>query len=64
VVESDTVHVRGSMGSRTQKIFAVKTGISGNLDVARQTYSETVDSFQNEVRVLLCALLTRNIRCG
>lgn len=49
VIEPETFHVRGSLGSRTQKIFAVRPGISGNLDVARQTYSETVDDFQNSV---------------
>jgi hypothetical protein len=37
VIEPDTVFARGALASRTQKIFAVRAGVSGNLDVARRT---------------------------
>ncbi len=45
-IHPDTSYQKGILSMRMQKIFAVKPGISGLLDVARRTYTETVDDIQ------------------
>jgi DNA mismatch repair protein MSH4 len=43
VIHDDTRYQKGTLNMRTQKCFAIKPKINGLLDVARRTYTETVD---------------------
>ncbi|XP_019848959.1 PREDICTED: mutS protein homolog 4 isoform X2 [Amphimedon queenslandica] len=43
IVHDDTHYQKGSLNMRAQKCFAVKANLNGYLDVARKTYSETID---------------------
>jgi hypothetical protein len=43
VISDDTAFARNAAHMRTQKSFAVRPGISGLLDVARVTFSETTE---------------------
>ncbi|UKZ79791.1 hypothetical protein TrVFT333_007553 [Trichoderma virens FT-333] len=40
VIEADVTYMKSPLDLRNQRAFAVKSGISGMLDVARQTYRE------------------------
>ncbi|KAL7911829.1 muts domain V domain-containing protein [Trichoderma velutinum] len=44
VIESDVTYMKSPLDLRNQRAFAVKSGISGMLDVARQTYRELTDA--------------------
>ena len=52
VIHDDTRHQKGSLNMRTQKCFAVKPNINGLLDVARRTYTETVDDIAELIKQL------------
>jgi DNA mismatch repair protein MSH4 len=41
-LEEELAHATNSIGQRNIRCFAVKLGINGLLDVARQTYKETM----------------------
>ena len=43
VIEADATVTSSPLHMRNQRAFAVKTGISGMLDVARQTYKELTE---------------------
>jgi DNA mismatch repair protein MSH4 len=43
VIHEDAHYQKGSLNMRAQKCFAVKPKLNGYLDVARRTYSETID---------------------
>jgi DNA mismatch repair protein MSH4 len=42
-IKEDTTPSKSALHMRMQICFAVKPGISGLLDVARKTYSETIE---------------------
>ncbi|KAL7960411.1 muts domain V domain-containing protein [Trichoderma compactum] len=44
VIEPDVTYMKSPLDLRNQRAFAVKSGISGMLDVARQTYRELTDA--------------------
>ncbi|KJE91446.1 hypothetical protein CAOG_009564 [Capsaspora owczarzaki ATCC 30864] len=46
-ISDDTKFQKGILLMRSQKCFAVKPGINGLLDVARRTYTETVEDIYN-----------------
>ncbi|CAG8463257.1 4619_t:CDS:10 [Acaulospora morrowiae] len=43
VINEDITYQKSSLGLRNQRCYAVKAGFNGLLDVARQTYKETVN---------------------
>lgn len=43
VIEADVTYMKSPLDLRNQRAFAVKSGISGMLDVARQTYRELTE---------------------
>lgn len=43
VIEADVTYMKSPLDLRNQRAFAVKSGISGMLDVARQTYKELTE---------------------
>ncbi|RHZ86046.1 hypothetical protein Glove_55g65 [Diversispora epigaea] len=43
VINKDITYQKSSLGLRNQRCYAVKAGFNGLLDVARQTYKETVN---------------------
>jgi DNA mismatch repair protein MSH4 len=43
VIEADVTYMKSPLDLRNQRAFAVKSGISGMLDVARQTYKEITE---------------------
>jgi DNA mismatch repair protein MSH4 len=42
-VHDDTHYDKGSLNMRTQRCFAIRSGMNGLLDVARRTYTEIID---------------------
>lgn len=44
VIEPDVTYMKSPLDLRNQRAFAVKSGISGMLDVARQTYRELTEA--------------------
>lgn len=48
VVSGDATKTTGVLNTQKQKLFAVREGVSCLLDVARRTYSETVDDIMGE----------------
>lgn len=57
VINDDTVYARQPLELRNQRTYAVKSGINGLLDVARQTYKEaTEDAYQH------CTELSREFK--
>ncbi|XP_032231017.2 mutS protein homolog 4 [Nematostella vectensis] len=52
VIHDDTRYQKGALNMRTQKCFAVKPHINGLLDVARRTYTETVDDITDLIKQL------------
>ncbi|KAL7935474.1 DNA mismatch repair protein [Trichoderma chlorosporum] len=44
VIEADVTYMKSPLDLRNQRAFAVKSGISGMLDVARQTYRELTEA--------------------
>ena len=49
VIEPDVTYMKTPLGLRNQRTFAVKSGISGMLDVARQTYKELTEDIHQHV---------------
>ncbi len=49
VIEPDVTYTRTPLDLRNQRTFAVKAGISGMLDVARQTYKELTEEIHSHV---------------
>ncbi|RUS17438.1 muts domain V-domain-containing protein [Endogone sp. FLAS-F59071] len=43
VINEDAKFQKSALGLRNQRCYAVKAGVNGLLDVARQTYKETID---------------------
>ncbi|KAL6904249.1 muts domain V domain-containing protein [Trichoderma evansii] len=43
VIEADVTYMKSPLDLRNQRAFAVKSGLSGMLDVARQTYKELTE---------------------
>lgn len=48
-IEADVTYMKTALDLRNQRTFAVKAGISGMLDVARQTYKELTEDIHNHV---------------
>ena len=48
VIHKDARYQKGHLNMRTQRCFAVKQGIHGVLDLARQTYTEYIDDINGE----------------
>lgn len=52
VINEDTTYARRPLELRNQRIYAVKSGVNGLLDVARTTYKEaTEDAYQHSVEL-------------
>lgn len=49
VIEGDVTYMKSPLDLRNQRTFAVKAGISGMLDVARQTYKELTEEIHQHV---------------
>lgn len=49
VIEPDITYMKSALDLRNQRTFAVKPGISGMLDVARQTYKELTEEIHQHV---------------
>ncbi|KAG9250345.1 muts domain V-domain-containing protein [Emericellopsis atlantica] len=49
VIEADVTYTRSPLDLRNQRTFAVKAGISGMLDVARQMYKELTEEIHKHV---------------
>lgn len=43
VIQADVTYMKSPLDLRNQRAFAVKPGLSGMLDIARQTYRELTD---------------------
>ncbi|KJZ80100.1 hypothetical protein HIM_00814 [Hirsutella minnesotensis 3608] len=52
IIEADVTYMKSPLDLRNQRTFAVKSGISGMLDVARQTYKELTDEIHQHVGAL------------
>ncbi|KAM3542195.1 hypothetical protein ARSEF1564_004862 [Beauveria bassiana] len=52
VLESDVSYTKSALDLRNQRTFAVRTGISGVLDVSRQAYKELTEEIHNYVEQL------------
>jgi DNA mismatch repair protein MSH4 len=48
-IEADVTYMKSPLDLRNQRTFAVKAGISGMLDVARQTYKELTEEIHQHV---------------
>ncbi len=48
-IEADITYMKSALDLRNQRTFAVKSGISGMLDVARQTYKELTEEIHKHV---------------
>ena len=56
VINEDTTYARQPLELRNQRIYAVKSGVNGLLDVARTTYKEAMeDAYQHTTE------LSRNV---
>jgi DNA mismatch repair protein MSH4 len=52
VINEDTTYARQPLELRNQRIYAVKSGVNGLLDVARTTYKEaTEDAYQHSTEL-------------
>lgn len=47
VIDEDVLHARVPFVARTQQCFAIKAGIDGFLDVARRSFCDTSEGFDN-----------------
>lgn len=47
ILHPDATLQKGALDMKIQKCFAVKPGLDGLLDVARRTYSETMEDIQS-----------------
>ena len=64
-IEADITYMKSALDLRNQRTFAVKSGISGMLDVARQTYKELTEGIHEHVDNIngrLC-LHTKTLLC-
>ncbi|KAM3510919.1 hypothetical protein MY11210_005457 [Beauveria gryllotalpidicola] len=52
VLESDVAYTRSALDLRNQRTFAVRSGISGVLDVSRQAYKELTEEIHHYVEQL------------
>lgn len=52
VLESDVAYTKSALDLRNQRTFAVRSGISGVLDVSRQTYKELTQEIHHYVEQL------------
>jgi len=57
IVKLITFFNQGAFDMKIQKCFAVKPGLDGLLDVARRTYSETVEDVQSAAACLFFFIL-------
>ncbi|KPM34986.1 MutS 4 [Neonectria ditissima] len=48
-IEADVTYMKSPLDLRNQRTFAVKAGISGMLDVARQTYKELTEEIHKHI---------------
>ncbi|KAG7415150.1 MutS protein-like protein 4 [Fusarium oxysporum f. sp. rapae] len=51
-IEADVTYMKSALDLRNQRTFAVKAGINGMLDVARQTYKELTEDIHKHIDVL------------
>ncbi|ENH63259.1 MutS protein like protein 4 [Fusarium oxysporum f. sp. cubense race 1] len=51
-IEADVTYMNSALDLRNQRTFAVKAGINGMLDVARQTYKELTEDIHQHIDVL------------
>ncbi|KAJ4269891.1 MutS protein msh4 [Fusarium torreyae] len=51
-IEADVTYMKSALDLRNQRTFAVKAGINGMLDVARQTYKELTEEIHKHVDAL------------
>src|SRR5688572_1187425 len=49
VIEPDVTYMKSALDLRNQRTFAVRPGISGMLDVARQTYKELTEEIHQHI---------------
>lgn len=49
VIEADVTYMKSPLDQRNQRTFAVKAGINGMLDVARQGYKELTEEIHQHV---------------
>lgn len=49
VIEADVRYMKSPLDLRNQRTFAVKSGVNGMLDVARQTYKELTEEIHQHV---------------
>lgn len=49
VIEADVTYMKSPLDLRNQRTFAVKPGVNGMLDVARQTYKELTEDIHQHV---------------
>ncbi|KAM0563139.1 hypothetical protein ACHAPJ_000853 [Fusarium lateritium] len=52
IIEADVTYMKSALDLRNQRTFAVKAGINGMLDVARQTYKELTEEIHKHVEAL------------
>lgn len=52
VLESDVAYTKSALDLRNQRTFAVRSGISGVLDVSRQAYKELTQEIHHYVEQL------------
>lgn len=48
-IEADVTYMKSALDLRNQRTFAVKAGINGMLDVARQTYKELTEDIHQHI---------------
>ncbi|KAF5971216.1 hypothetical protein FBULB1_9356 [Fusarium bulbicola] len=51
-IEADVTYMKSALDLRNQRTFAVKAGINGMLDVARQTYKELTEDIHQHINAL------------
>ncbi|RSL42649.1 hypothetical protein CEP53_012072 [Fusarium sp. AF-6] len=55
IIEPDVAYMKSALDLWNQRTFAVKTGINGMLDVARQTYKEQTEEIHKHLDHLIAA---------
>ena len=63
VIEPDVTYMKSPLDLRNQRTFAVRAGLSGMLDVARQTYKELTEEIHQHVDELSSESLCYNSGC-
>ncbi|KAF5677578.1 dna mismatch repair msh4 [Fusarium heterosporum] len=61
-IEPDVTYMKSALDLRNQRTFVVKAGISGMLDVARQTYKELTEEIHKHLEALNASLRYDNGR--